>query len=315
MSKNSDKIKKAYETLQGEGMLTGKQVETLRTKLIDVDQKLQAGTAAYDDAARINMTREEASGLHAQRHKDVLNGGTQTAEDVMHGLMDRTGGAAQRIQDVATHALDAMTNPKNAARLPAVHAAIYSLTKDEQVEVYQQLQETLPMLTGNPLAFDAAMGDNMKPLQAVDPDVAGGAARNGAGAIYYLASKIPRRDPSLYGKNRPPSRSQLNSTMQTFVAVMDPVAVAYSAIQGRVTKEMVDAVRNTNPATYAELSVALSEVLEKTDVSTASRKTLGGINAFLGGWTPSTRAVPSSNYSLTMRRTVRRLELRVADVP
>jgi hypothetical protein len=74
--------------------------------------------------------------------------------------------------------------------------------------------------------------------------------------------------------------------MEKHLAAADPLSVAYATLQGRVTPGMVDAVRVTAPAMYAELMATFAEVLTEADAETSNPKVITAINLFMGGTDP-----------------------------
>ncbi|NIT75523.1 MAG: hypothetical protein GWO44_01110 [Thermoplasmata archaeon] len=104
--------------------------------------------------------------------------------------------------------------------------------------------------------------------------------------VYFLANKLGRVDRTLYGRGRRPRRDRTLRFFETFQAMANPMDVAYAAMTGEVTQDMVDAVRVTAPTQYTELSIVLSAVIDHADPLKLPRKSLAGINKFLGGADP-----------------------------
>jgi hypothetical protein len=129
-------------------------------------------------------------------------------------------------------------------------------------------------------AFASALGAT----EVADPDVTTQGSIAATRTMYYLAQVMPRRRNTLYRTETP--RQQKHAFLQTFAAILDPISVAYAALEGRVTPNMVDAIRATQPAMYAEISNQLAEAIMEADPSKAPRKAINGVNLFLGGVDP-----------------------------
>jgi hypothetical protein len=284
LQETTAQMRKGYATLYEEGMLTPAQKKAFETATTKTEEIFRKGAEAYRDAQRINDARASAAKLHSEKYKGVREGRTQTPGDMKTGLAERMGEHAGKLQAFKEFAERALTSGTAAVRTASISMTMKELSDDDRREIYLQMQEALPSLTGNPLLFDDQMAKAIGPIMETDSEIGTLATQQAAGTIYYLAGIMPRANNTLYGRTLPPPRAKVNAFVESFVAVLDPLSVAYAAMEGRVTKQMVDAVRNTNPAMYAEIGAALSEVLDKADVRTAPRQTMAGINQFMGGF-------------------------------
>jgi hypothetical protein len=117
----------------------------------------------------------------------------------------------------------------------------------------------------------------------VGADLAGSKLVN---TMYWLASQMPKMDQTIYGKQLPAPLTLVEEYLEKHFAAMDPLSVAYATLEGRVTPGMVDAIRVTSPAMYAELMVTFTGELSKIDAHTADPKVVAAISLFLGGTDP-----------------------------
>ena len=141
-------------------------------------------------------------------------------------------------------------------------------------------------MTGNMLYTMDKMAPLLDRGAAVDPVGADLAGSKMVNTMYWLASQMPQMDQTIYGKMVPTPTSLVEEYLEKHFAAVDPLSVAYAALQGRVTPGMVDAVRVTAPAMYAELMATFAGALSEVDAHEADPKIVASISLFLGGADP-----------------------------
>jgi hypothetical protein len=279
------KIRKGADHLHASKVFTTKQKISLEATLNKVEDALVEGKRAYVDAVKLNKARASAAKNHKARYDKLKAGDVETVgalEARMEGRMfewanDRTG----LIKALAAFA--------KSGRIPVFSnrmlKTLRESTMQEKEDFFMEMQERLPMLVSNP----EIMASSMEPFMAEAPQnptvhaMAGVAAGN---ATYFLMNKLGRVDRTLYGKGRKPRRDRVLRFVESYAAMASPMDVAYAAVAGEVTQDMIDAVRVGNPAQYAELGQLLSAFVDNVELEKLPRKSQQGINKFLGGMAP-----------------------------
>jgi len=290
ISRNIDQLRASYAKFEELGMLTRAQVQKMETVFTNAEEAVLKGTEAFGDAVKINRARKGAAKLH--RESNDLTAGSrqvQTKEDLdaimAEGVLDEAREITKfgKALTTVTRAGASVTGSKVAQRGVI---ALRNISNEDKINLFKTLQDELPVLTGNPVLLQERIADLMGPASMVDPVGAQLASTKMVTTTYYLAGQMPRPDRSLYGKNLPTPQSKVDEFLEKWAASYDPLSVAYAALDGQITKGMVDAVRNTNPAKYAQLSVLMAQGIDTADPHKVPRATVAGINTFLGGMDP-----------------------------
>lgn len=162
---------------------------------------------------------------------------------------------------------------------------IHESTMQEKEEFFMEMQQRIPSMTSNP----EIMAKEMEPFMAESPQNPGMHAMAGVAsgnAVYLLSNKLGRVDRTLHGKGRTPRRDRVIRFTETYAAMANPMDVAYAATTGEVTQDMIDAIRVSAPAQYAELGALFSQVIDNVDIHTLPRSTVKGMLKFMGGGDP-----------------------------
>jgi hypothetical protein len=271
--------------LADQGMLSENQIRAIEGKLIDADDAITRGTASYADAIKFNNAKRAAQG-RLTKEAAALSEVPATAEEFASGkiaLMKETG---KDLVEFTSKGIDMLLSDKPMRLAVRGVAALHGMSEMEKRTVFDHVSEELRALQGNPEYFIERMGSLLDRGAAWDPQGADLAGQKAANAVYYLASQLPRVDKSLYGAHVPPPLSGVEEWLEKYVAYYDPISVAYAALEGRVTKAMIDSVRITNPAIYAELQSIVAEQLTKVPAINANPQAVAGASLFLGGLDP-----------------------------
>jgi hypothetical protein len=278
-------IRGGLDHLHASKLLSFEQLRGITNTLDKVEDSLVTGKKAYVDAVKLNKARNSAAKNHKARFERVRSGDVETAGALEARMEARVAETAAKMQGVK----NALKKVIEDGRVPVYTNRMLKVLRessvDEKRELFMTMQEKIPMLVGNP----EYMAKELEPFLAespTNPEVHAMAGVNTGNTVYFLANKLGRVDRTLYGKARPPSREKAVRFAETFAAMMEPVEVAYAAVTGEVTQDMIDAVRVTSPAMYTELSVLLSEAIAEMDPITTPRATYKGISKFLGGADP-----------------------------
>ena len=278
-------IRGGLDHLHASKLLSFEQLRGITNTLDKVEDSLVTGKKAYVDAVKLNKARNSAAKNHKARFERVRSGDVETAGALEARMEARVSETAAKMQGVK----NALKKVIEDGRVPVYTNRMLKVLRessvDEKRELFMTMQEKIPMLVGNP----EYMAKELEPFLAespTNPEVHAMAGVNTGNTVYFLANKLGRVDRTLYGKARPPSREKAVRFAETFAAMMEPVEVAYAAVTGEVTQDMIDAVRVTSPAMYTELSVLLSEAIAEMDPITTPRATYKGISKFLGGADP-----------------------------
>jgi hypothetical protein len=165
--------------------------------------------------------------------------------------------------------------------------ALRNLDPAEKYEAFAEIQDELYQLTGNPEYAMAKLGTFMDRGAAYDPAGVQEAGNKIVNTLYWLTSQLPKPDDTIYGRQAPQPLSMVEEFLEKYVSAYDPVSVGHASLEGRVTPGMVDAIRVTNPAMYAEMNVIFAEMLAKAPARDANPIVLAGIGQFLGTVDPT----------------------------
>lgn len=284
ISKEIDAVRKAYAIFEERGFLSRSQVRGVERTLIEAQEAVTSGTQAYLDVTKVNKMREQAAALTTERLSQVA----QATEDVAALRAESVFEEASKI-DGLKKILTAKNIEKALAGIGAANIggviALREMKRQEVDDIFNIMQQVLPSYTGNPEALEEVTYKLLSPTNLSDPNGSMLAGISMGTSVFHLAQSMPRNNNSLY-PNRKTPRSQKWAFMNRLSAAINPVSVAYAAVEGRVTPEMIETIKVTRPAMYAELGVMLSEVLTQKGVDGIPRRTLGGIQKFIGGLDP-----------------------------
>jgi hypothetical protein len=277
-----DIIRSSYATLERHKMLSRQQVRGIEKTLKQINEKTAAAGPAYENIAKLNKMRGQAAGNTTDRLGRVL----QAEPDFRAAQNLSSLEEAGRLTALKDNALRVLNKGLGYTAAANVGGVVYlrSLNRHEKDAVFEHLQAELAAYTGAPERMEDAFAYALGATEVADPDVTTQGSIAATSTMYYLAQAMPKRRNTLYRTETP--RTQKEAFLQTVSAVLDPISVAYAALEGRVTPNMVDAIRATQPAMYAEISNQLSEAVMQADPSKASRKAINGVNLFLGGVDP-----------------------------
>ena len=277
-----DIIEEAYAVLQRRKMLTYNQTAGIRKTLKQARDANLAGKKAYGEVAKLNDLREIAHGTNTERLGRVV----QAAPDFKAAQNLSALEEANRLSGFGKAAINALQKGSIATTATAWGGVMYlrKMDRESKNAMFEHLQTELPMLTGAPELLEERFSGMLGATDAADPTVTTMAGMAAAKGIYYLAQAMPKRRNTLYATTTP--ITQQESFLQKYAAMMDPISVGYAALEGRATPDMIEAIKVTQPAMYAEISNFLSEALMEVNPKKASRKTIVGVNAFLGGIDP-----------------------------
>ena len=300
MDKALARIRKGKDHLHASKLFTTKQTLGIENTLNKVEDALVEGKRAYVDAVKLNKARGSAAKNHKARY-DKLKSGDVESVGALEARMEQR---VEQWSSARTGLIKALDTLATSGRIPVYSnrmlKAVRESTMQEKEEFFMEMQERLPMLVSNP----EVMAGAMEPFMAEAPQnptvhaMAGVSASNG---VYFLMNKLGRVDRTLYGKGRKPRRDRVLRFTESYAAMTSPMDVAYAAVAGEVTQDMVDAVRVSAPAQYAELGQILSAFVDNVELEKLPRAAQKGINKFLGGMDPifmgSTLMQLQSNYA------------------
>ena len=285
MDKALGRIRDGYDRLHASKLFTTKQVRGVEATLNKVEDALVEGKRAYVDAVKLNKARNSAAKNHKARYDKVKSGDVETAA----ALEARMEGRVEQWSAARTKLVKGLEVLVNSGRLPVYTNRMLKTLREssmqEKEEFFMEMQARIPMLTSNP----EIMAKEMEPFMAEaprNPTMHAMAGVNSGNTIYLLANKLGRVDRTLHGKGRTPRRDRVLRFTETYAAMANPMDVAYAAAAGEVTQDMVDAIRVSAPAQYAELGAVFSQFIESVDIHSLPRATTKGILKFLGGGDP-----------------------------
>ena len=287
-----DALRAHMNVLAERGYVSADQIRGIETKLIEANDSLVAGTRGYADVIKINKSREGTNGALKKLHELNIDVPT-TAEGFAaqkSAMVAETAGDIVKlgldVRKAIAGTVDWLADPKRTVPAMRGVAGLSELSLEEKHATFNAIQQELPTLTGNMMYTIEKMAPMLDRGAAHDPvgaDLAGQKAMN---TMYWLSSQMPKMDQTIYGKNLPTPTTLVEEYLEKHLAAGDPLSVAYAALRGRVTPGMVDAVRVTAPAMYAELMATFAEVLAEADAETADPKVVSAINLFMGGTDP-----------------------------
>lgn len=287
INRELDRLRKGYATLEREGLLTRSQVRGIETSLTDVEGAITRGAGAYSDAGRINAVRTEAAKATDFRLGEIV----QASEDIKalqaasieHELKNES-----KLMQLLRSGKIGDTIEKTAGVLGAASVggviALRELDKRDREVLFDHLQQTLAHYTGSPEAMEHGM-EQVLAHTASEPEGNALAGMAMGTTLFHLAQNMPKSRNSLY-PHRATGRAQQWAFLNRFAAAQSPTSVAVAAVQGRVTPEMIETLKMTRPAMYNRLVNMFSEVIAEKGVEHFPRKTMAGIQKFIGGLDP-----------------------------
>jgi hypothetical protein len=279
------RVRANLDVLENRGLVSSDQLRAIETKLIDAEQRIVEGTRAYGDAIKVNRARKGAA-ARLDKEAATSSAPPTSPESFAAQKAEMVGESVTRMAVLATKGLDALTSTKFQAVGAGGVGALHGLSEMDKYEIFHEAQTNLPMLTGNPQAAIDRIGEVLEQGAAMDPAGADQAGAKMVNTMYWLASQMPKPDNTIYGRQVPQPLSLVEEYIEKHVAAYDPISVGYAAINGRITQGMVDAVRVTSPAIYAELNSMFAEMLSSAPSNQANPKVVSGIGLFMGGLDP-----------------------------
>ena len=279
------KVRKGYDHLHASKLFSTQQVRGIESTLNKVEDALVEGKRAYLDAVKVNKARNTAAKNHKARYEKVKSGDVETVGALESRMEARVEQWAEARTGLIRRLDSIIKNNKLPLYSNRMLRTIRESTMAEKEEFFMEMQHRIPMMTSN----TEILAKEMEPFMAESPQnptVHAMAGVNTGNAVYLLATKLGRVDRTLHGKGRTPRRDRVIRFTETYAAMASPMDVAYAATTGEVTQDMIDAIRVSAPAQYAELGALFSQVIDNVDIHTLPRATVKGILKFMGGGDP-----------------------------
>lgn len=280
------RLRSSIDTLEREGLLSRQQVRNIETRLIEADTAITDGTSAYGDVLKVNAARRAAS---AKLDKEAALGNVAvptSPESFAAQKMAMVGETASDIMGLMSKSLDMVLDTRSQVALSRGVLGLHATSEADKRQIFTAIQKELPTLTGNPQYATDQISKLVDRGAAYDPAGTDQAAAKMVNTMYWLASQMPKPDDTIYGRLLPHPLSEVEEYLEKHVAAYDPISVGYAAILGRATPAMVDAVRVTAPAMYAQMNAGFAEVLAGVDALKADPNVVAGIGLFMGGLDP-----------------------------
>ena len=281
----NNRLRNSMETLVEHDLLSADQVRGIETQLVAADDAYLRGTEAYADMIKINRARGKAAG-RLQREIDSPSDIPTTQEGFAAQKRAMVAETAADLMKLGNLGLDALLSQKSMTVGTRGVVGLHQLLVNEKYEVFHELQAEIPRLTGNPEYAIEKMGKIMDRGAAYDPIGTQEAGAKMVNTLYWLASQMPKPDDTIYGRQVPQPLSLVEEYLEKHIAAYDPVSVGFATLQGRVTPGMVDAVRVTAPAMYAEMNAIFAEMMGKVPANEANPRVVASIGLFMGGMDP-----------------------------
>lgn len=305
LGKNSEsiaKLRRSVDTLVDEGLITPAQKAAFDTAMVDAGDAITRGTKGYGDAIKINRARNASLGK-IKKQRDLAGTVAEDPASFAEARMASGLRAAKSIAEWAGKGFDLITSHRPLQGLTGITASLHGMSADEKRHTFELVHRELVELAGNPLALTERMGPLLDRGAAANPAAADHAAQKATNFVFYLQSQLPPTDDTVYGRGSPQPLSAIEEFLEKFLAAVDPVAVGYEVYQGTVTPQMVNSLRATSPAMYAEMQVELANNLAKVPADKANPKVLAAAGIFMGGLDPLYSgdfiAALQSNYAQT----------------
>jgi len=279
------RIRANMETMETAGLLSRDQVRGIETKLVDADQALLDGVQAYGDVIKINRARKQAAG-RLSKDAEVNHDIPTSPESFAANKAAMVAETAKDLLELGNTGLDALLSTKPMELAARGVGALHGMSTMDKYEVFYEIQKELPTLTGNPEYAMSKLSSLLDRGAAYDPVGADQAGSKMVNTMYWLASQMPKPDDTIYGRHAPEPLSLVEEYLEKHVAAYDPLSVGLAVFSGRVTPGMIDAVRVTAPAMYAEMNSIFAEVLSKVPADKANPKVVTSIGMFMGGLDP-----------------------------
>jgi hypothetical protein len=285
LDKALGQVRKGYDHLHASKLFSTQQVRGIESTLNKVEDALVEGKKAYLDAVKVNKARGTAAKNHKARYEKVKAGDVETVGAMESRMLGRVAEWAEARTGLISRLDSIIKNNKLPVYSNRMLRTIRESTMQEKEEFFMEMQQRIPAMTSNP----EIMAKEMEPFMAESPQNPGMHAQAGVAsgnAVYLLANKLGRVDRTLHGKGRTPRRDRVIRFTETYAAMANPMDVAYASTTGEVTQDMVDAIRVSAPAQYAELGAIFSQFIDNVDLNTLPRATIKGILKFIGGGDP-----------------------------
>ena len=281
----NNRLRDSMETMVEHDLLSADQVRGIETKLVDADDAYKRGTVAYGDMIKINKARTQAA-ARLKREIDNPTDIPTTQEGMAAQKRAMVADTVKDLMALGNLGLDALLSQKTMKAGARGVVALHALSVEEKYNVFVELQSELPRLTGNPEYAIDKFSKVMERGASNDPAGTQEAGAKMVNTMYWLASQMPKADDTIYGRQVPQPLSLVEEMLEKYVAAGDPLSVGFAVLDGRVTQGMVDAVRVTAPAMYAEMNGIFADMMGKVTANEANPKVVSAIGMFMGGMDP-----------------------------
>jgi len=303
-------IEEGYRQLADQGVLKPQVVESIKKQLRETRKTLVNGKEAAFDAARVNEARKAAAEAAEARGKVANEQLPKTPEEIAAFEKEsalENGSMLVAMRDLVYARLNNLGVMKKTRDTSfGIIAVKESTTQEERNALYEEVQQALNSVAGNPQALAAKMEMLSRNIGLSNPDIAFNSQQKAASMTYYLATQLPKPDISYRGEGVPPPPARVNEFVDKLIAAYEPISVGIAAAEGRVTPGMIASLRNTNPAIYAEMVTVMAgelQALSPEQRRKAPRASLLGIETFVGGLNPANVGLSlvqqQSNYAQT----------------
>ena len=278
-----NEMEDAIGALREAKQLSESQTRSFIKSIKQTRDTLKESGMAYSTAGKLNDLRGKAAGTLTERLAQVKQG----AQDFRASQASSVAEEASKLMGFAGNAKKALQFGLAAVgTMPTTGVMVLRhMNRDEKSAMYGLLAKELAKMTGAPEYLEEQLAGVLGATEDADPQMTIMGATQATYTLHYLSRSLPTPNYTLPG-GMEPSIMEQEAFLQKFAAIMDPVSVAYAALEGRATPAMLDALRVTQQAAYAELSNMLAEAIEHTNPLKASRKTINGVQGFLGGMDP-----------------------------
>lgn len=136
---------------------------------------------------------------------------------------------------------------------------------ENKQEVFKDIVSKIEPLS-DPEVLQARLNDNLANLQEEFPDIATDLNMTVQRAVAHLLSNLPMGRmltalEAAQGKSPRISEAELEKIFRKIVAIEDPLSVLEDLIDGKVSKDAVDTVREVYPSLYAKMTTKIMEAL------------------------------------------------------
>ena len=232
--------------------------------------------AVLGAASRMVFSRMSSKEASASRFSQVL------------GVQGRIGARVQGQRSRLFQALSGGKRPTVGGGLAMTYAAFKDRGNPEKVAgEFVEIRDELRGLVEDPMSLYERVSLVTSNVSLLDQDVGEDMALRMVSAAQYLNSVIPQGvvDP-LTSEESLPSHIEIDSFIDKYMALQDPLSLLDDLAMGRLTHDTVEAVVTVYPKLYAEMATTVLETMrEVKDISYQDKIV---INQFLGIPDPTT---------------------------